>query len=150
MSGTYVYLRFHLVWSTKEHRPWLDALRQPRLFEYMGGTLNHRQGMLLIAGSTADHVHLLVSLSQKLAVADAVNAIKAYSSRWIHETIEGASKFAWQEGYGAFTISKSSEDRVRRYIAGQQRHHARTDFKTEFISLLEKHEIEYDPKYIWD
>ena len=79
-----------------------------------------------------------------------VNVIKSNSSRWIHEEVPRARGFAWQEGYGAFSVSKSSEADVRRYIERQKEHHRRRDFKSEFIELLDKHEIEYDKRYIWN
>ena len=92
---------------------------------------------------------MLVRLPATLAVADAVQKIKGGSSKWIHDTWPERRSFQWQRGYGAFSVSRSGIEAVSRYIDEQQRHHARVDFKTEFLSLLEKHEIDYAPTYLW-
>ncbi|MFZ0064286.1 MAG: transposase [Pyrinomonadaceae bacterium] len=91
-----------------------------------------------------------MSLPSTLTIADAVNAMKANSSRWVHEEILKRRGFALQEGYGAFSVNKSSEQRVIDYILNQEAHHKRYSFKREFVTLLRKHEIEYDERYLWD
>ena len=98
----------------------------------------------------ADHIHLYVSLSSTTTLAEIVNAIKANSSRWVHETFPEKKAFAWQKGYGAFSVSKSIEPRLIEYIKNQQEHHRRRSFKEEFVELLERHSIEYDKQYLWD
>jgi REP element-mobilizing transposase RayT len=85
-----------------------------------------------------------------ISIADFMNAVKANSSRWIHESFAPLRSFAWQEGYGAFSVSKSEEGRVVRYISNQEVHHRKRTFKDELVGLLEKHGIEYDKRYIWD
>lgn len=148
MAGTFNYLRYHIVWSTRNRQRLLDEQMQHRLFDYLGSVIAHKDGMLLKAGGTEDHVHVSVSLSTTLCVADAVNALKANSSRWLRRDV-GIEDFAWQEGYGAFTVSRSGEDQLNAYILGQKAHHANRDFKEEFRMLLDKHGIEFDEKLIW-
>ena len=96
-----------------------------------------------------DHFHLYASLPSIISIADFVSAVKANSSRWVHDSYPRLRRFAWQEGYGAFSVSKSDEQRVIRYVRNQEKHHAKRTFKEELVSLLEKHEIPYDLRYIW-
>jgi len=98
----------------------------------------------------SDHLHLLAILPPKIAVCDALRDIKANSSRWIHESKPVLMRFAWQDGSAAFTVSKSQVEPVREYIREQKQHHAQKDFKNELLGLLERHDIEYDKRYIWD
>jgi putative transposase len=97
-----------------------------------------------------DHVHLFASLPSTISLADFVNAVKSNSSRWIHDSFSRLRRLAWQEGYGAFSVSKSEQQRVMRYIGNQEKHHRKRTFKEELITLLDKHEIEYDERYLWE
>ena len=150
MPQSFVSLHLHVVFSTK-HRALMigDDLRS-RLFDYMGGTCMSLECSLVAAGGMPDHVHLLVSLGKQLAVSDLLRAVKAGSSKWIHETFPGKRDFAWQSGYVAFAVSYSNLTGVRKYINDQPVHHRVRSFKEEFISLLERHCIEYDERYIWE
>ena len=112
--------------------------------------MRNKHAKLLEAGGTSDHIHLYTSLPSTVSLAEIVNVIKSNSSRWIHEAFPNRRGFAWQEGYGAFSVGKSSEAKVRRYIQMQKEHHRRRDFKSEFIELLDRHEIQYDERYIWN
>jgi REP element-mobilizing transposase RayT len=96
----------------------------------------------------SDHVHLLLSLPSSVPIAKAMREIKSGSSRWMHETL-GLAGFEWQEGYGAFSIGWSQVGATTAYIAGQQEHHRRRDFQAEFVAILKKQRIEYDPRYVW-
>ena len=96
-----------------------------------------------------DHIHLYASLPSIICIADFVNVVKANSSRWVHESFRDLRMFSWQEGYGAFSVSKSDEQRVIRYVEEQESHHAKRTFEEEFISLLEEHGMPYDPRQIW-
>jgi len=113
---------------------------------------NHeeQEGKTDYAGGIYDHIHLYASLPSTLSIADFVNAVKANSSRWVHQTYRQGRAFAWQVGYGAFSVSKSDEKRVIKYVLNQENHHRKRTFKEEFPLLLEKHEIEYDQRYVWD
>jgi REP element-mobilizing transposase RayT len=102
----------------------------------------------LAVGGLEDHAHLLLSLPSSLAVATAMREIKSGSSRWMHEDGELPS-FEWQEGYGAFSIGWSQVDTTIAYIVGQEEHHRKRDFQAEFVAILKKHRIAYDPAYVW-
>ncbi len=97
-----------------------------------------------------DHLHTLAILPPKIAISDALRDIKANSSKWVHETKPGLAKFGWQDGYAAFTVSRSQVDSAAQYIRDQKSHHTQRDFKAELIGLLEKHEVDYEPRYVWD
>jgi REP element-mobilizing transposase RayT len=97
-----------------------------------------------------DHIHLYASLPSTITIAGFVNVVKANSSRWVHETFANRKGFAWQEGYGAFSVSKSEEQKVISYIANQKQHHEKHTFKDELLRFLEKHEVDYDERYLWD
>jgi REP element-mobilizing transposase RayT len=150
MPQSFACLHYHFVFSTKGRAPLLAADWQPRLFEYMGGTLRTMSGCLVAAGGTDDHVHLLARLGRETAVAEAMRLLKSNSSKWIHETFPSFASFAWQAGYGAFTVSFSQLGVVKAYIAKQEEHHRVQTFQDEFRELLRKHEIEFDERYIWD
>jgi REP element-mobilizing transposase RayT len=149
MAGKHISLLVHFVWSTAGREPWISSEWNQELYDYLGGIFRNKDAALLSAGGISDHIHLYASLPSTLSLAEIVNAAKANSSRWIHEKFRTKRGFAWQEGYGAFSVSKSAEPEVVRYIAHQAEHHRRRDFKSEFIDLLNRHHIEYDERYIW-
>lgn len=140
----------HFTWSTAGREPRIAPEWRERLYGYIGGVLENKKARLIGAGGVADHIHLCVSLPSTITVAELVNAMKANSSRWIHETLTDQKNFAWQRGYGAFSISKSAERQVLEYIRNQEAHHRRREFKAEFLALLKKHEVDYDARYLWD
>ena len=101
-------------------------------------------------GGVTDHVHLLVGLNKELAIAETLRTVKAGSSRWVHDTFAEQRSFAWQAGYGAFSVSYSHLGRVKAYIAGQAEHHRKRTFQEEFVLFLRRHGVEYDERYLWD
>jgi putative transposase len=145
-----VSLNVHLIFSTKNREPVIDADLALRLYGYMGGIIRNTGSVLLAVGGMPDHVHLLVSLGRQTCIADLVRDTKANSSAWVHETFPERGSFAWQAGYGAFTVSISVLERVRLYIVNQERHHRRRTFQDEFLALLKAHGLEYDERYVWD
>ena len=149
MAGKHISLLVHFVWSTAGREPWISSAWEGELYKVIGGILRNKKAKRLEAGGVSDHIHLYTSLPSTVSLAEMVNAIKSNSSRWIHEEVPRRRGFAWQEGYGAFSVSKSSESDVMRYIQRQKEHHRRRDFKSEFLKLLDRHEIEYDKRYIW-
>jgi putative transposase len=149
MPQSFVCLNCHIVFSTKNREPLLMPDWTSRLYEYIGGTLRAKGSVLTAAGGMPEHVHLLVSLGKQAAVADVVRDVKSNSSRWIHETIASLTGFAWQAGYGAFSVSRSNVDEVKRYIAAQHEHHRVRSFQEEFLEFLKRHDMEYDERYIW-
>lgn len=106
------------------------------------------KGKAIVINGMSDHVHLLILLLPNVSISDAMRFVKANSSRWVKE--RSGKKFSWQKGFGAFSVSRSNLDAVAKYIKDQEHHHAGFDFKTEFISLLEKNEVEYEERYLWD
>jgi putative transposase len=149
MPGAYTNLLCHFVFSTKERRSLIRDEIKTRLFPYVGGILNGEEGALIEGNGTADHVHLFVRLHPTKAVADMLRLIKSNSSKWVHESFSNAEDFAWQEGYAAFTVSQSQAEHLVNYVRRQEEHHRKTDFKSELIALLRRHEIEFEERYLW-
>ena len=150
MAGKHISVMVHFIWSTAGREPWIGPEWRDDLYGYMGGIMRNKKTKLICAGGMYDHVHLYASLPSTITIADLVSAVKANSSRWIHESFPKRRGFAWQEGYGAFSISKSDEKRVIEYIRNQEHHHRKRDFKEELREFLEKYEVEYDERYLWD
>ena len=147
MASTFTNLLYHLVFSTKERAPLITEGLRDRLYAYTGGIVRDEGGALLAVGGMPDHVHLLARFKADSSVAEMVRRIKANSSRWIHQEL-GSRSFAWQSGYGAFSVSESQKASVRRYIETQQEHHTRLSFQAELITLLKRHQIAYDERYL--
>lgn len=150
MPQSFTSLHYHLVFSTRQRKRFIQPEWQPRLFEYMGGILRHQHGVLLAAGGTSDHVHLLVVIAKDRTLSDTLRDLKANSSRWIHETFEQLADFGWQQGYAAFTVSYSGLDAVRNYLASQAEHHRVQSFQDELRELLRRHQIGWDEQYAWE
>lgn len=148
MAHTYCSSLFHCVFSTKERRKSIAEDVQERLWAYIGGIAREHNMKAIVVGGTDDHIHLLLSLPATKTIAQAMREIKQGSSRWMHETC-GIAEFAWQEGYGAFSIGLNQMDATVAYIAGQREHHRKRDFQTEYVAFLKKHQIEYDPRHVW-
>ncbi len=133
----------HCVWSTKNREPWLISDLRERLWPYLGGIAKQNQMKALAIGGAADHVHILLSLPATLSVAKAVQLLKGNSSKWIRETFPKMHSFAWQEGYGAFSVGISGVDATVIYINNQTEHHRKRSSREEFIAMLQKHHFEY-------
>jgi REP element-mobilizing transposase RayT len=148
MAHTYTSLTYHVVFSTKQRRPLIDPALLPRLAKFVGGVIRQRKSKLLAMGGTTDHVHILGTFAPKMAVSDQMRDVKALSSGWIKDN-DGEKSFAWQEGYSAFSVGTTGLDSVRRYIDNQQAHHRKTTFDEELLALLQRANIEYDPKHVF-
>jgi putative transposase len=148
MPSTHTSLHVHAVFSTKDRFPSIENDWTPRLHAYMGGTLNGLGAKPLSIGGVSDHVHLLIGLKPTQAVSDVVRELKKASSTWVHEEI-GRTKFAWQEGYGAFSVSHANIEKVREYISAQGEHHKKRSFQDEYRDFLELNGIEFDERYLW-
>lgn len=149
MSHTYNSQLMHCVFSTKERRQIITPDLQSRLWPYLGGIARENKMKAIAIGGVEDHVHILLSLPSTLSISKAMQLIKGGSSKWIHDTFPQQQAFAWQEGYGAFSIGISDVDRTTAYIENQAAHHSRTGFKIEFVEFLKKNKVEYDERYIW-
>ncbi len=148
--GSFSKLTYHVVFSTKYRRKTINDEMRERLYEYIGGVVRNLNGSLIKIGGIEDHVHLLVNLSPAKSVSDSIRDIKSNGSKWLNELSEGRSRFEWQKGYGAFTVSHSHIEIVRRYIRNQREHHRTRTFEEEFVELLRRHEIKFDRKYLFE
>jgi REP element-mobilizing transposase RayT len=150
MANTYAALHYHLVFSTKNRHSWIHQEHECRVWQYLGGILKNNKMIPLKVGGVEDPVHLLIGASPTLAPARIAQLIKGTSSAWIHDTFPEWKGFAWQDGYGAFTVSKSAIADISNYIANQRERHRTTTFQEEYRALLTRHVIVYDERYLWD
>jgi len=141
MSHSYICCLVHVVFSTSECRPLIRENMQNRLHAYIGGIARENGMAALAVGGVADHAHVLLSLSRTVAVAKAVQLLKAGSSKWLKESYGELKGFAWQEGYAAFSVSLSQRDRTVDYILRQPEHHKRITFAEEYSKFLRVHGI---------
>ncbi len=147
MSHTYVSALLHCVFSTKGRCGLIPPAKQPDLWAYFGGIARKNGFKVLAAGGTDNHVHLLLSLPATMPLAKAMQLLNGGSSKWMNDS--GADSFAWQEGYGAFSVGISQLGETIAYIRSQAEHHRKRGFEEEFLAFLKKHGIEYDPTYVW-
>ena len=150
MPQSLAQLYIHMVTSTKNREPWIDPAWQNELYQVLGAACRETKCHSLIVGGMPDHIHILFSLARTTAVSEAVNRIKSSSSAWVKQTRKLSHQFHWQNGYGAFTVSQSNVDAVRKYILNQEEHHSGRTFQEEYRELLERHHIEWDERYVWD
>ncbi len=143
MSHTYIEMAAHLVFSTKERRKLIPRTMQPRMWAYLAGICKKERIFVHEIGGMDDHIHMLIQIPCALSLADAVQTIKIGSSQWM------GKDFAWQRGFGAFAVSASNVAAVVRYIRNQEAHHKKMTYEEEFIALLEKHGVKYDPRYVF-
>ena len=151
MAQSLAKILLHTVFSTKERRPFLrDPSLSDELHRYLGGILTNLDCQPLIIGGVEDPVHLLFAHSRTATVADVVKELKRSSSVWLKTKSPESADFTWQNGYGIFSIGQSQADAVRAYIAGQEEHHRKISFQDEFRRLLQRYEIEFNERYVWD
>ena len=147
MSSTYLSLHYHLVFSTRNREEFIFEAIRLRLHEYLSGTVLGLKGHCRAVDGTADHVHLLVGLGATHTLADFVRELKKASSKWMHEQSD-ERRFAWQEGYAAFTVSASGIEEIRKYIANQNEHHRVRTFREELRMMLDRSGVVYDERYL--
>jgi len=150
MAHTFNNVLIHLVFSTRDRRPFLrdEAIRN-EMHNYLGGTSSALGCPIIRVGGVEDHVHLLSYLSKTISISDRVREIKKNSSGWAKNKYDSLHDFQWQMGYGVFSVSQSMSSVVEEYIRNQEKHHQTRTFQEEFRSLLEKHGIQWDEKYVW-
>jgi putative transposase len=146
LSHTYGENIIHVVFSTKERRKTIPHEMKERLWAYMAGICKKDKIFVHAIGGMEDHVHLLLQIPPILSLAKAVLNVKANSSKWMSNQ---GNKFAWQEGYSGFSVSKSEVKTVVQYIRNQEQHHSKMSFEEEFVAMLKQHGIEYDPRYVF-
>ncbi|MGC4005962.1 MAG: IS200/IS605 family transposase [Pirellulales bacterium] len=147
---SFLSLNVHLVWSTSGRRPLIKEAWQERLHAFLAGIVRHDRGQAVAIGGMPDHVHALVRIPSTITIANLMNHLKSNSSKWIHETFPEASDFRWQKEYAAFTVSASMVETVERYVRNQVEHHRIRSFQEELEELLRRHQVEFDPRYVWD
>ena len=149
MANTYTSLHYHLIFSTKNREHWIRPDIEQRIWEYLGGIARQNGMKALQIGGIEDHVHVVLAIPAPLALSKGLQLLKGASSKWIRETFPDLTTFQWQDGYGAFTVSKSHLPEVVDYVAQQREHHKHQTFQDEYRTWLHKHGIEYDERYVW-
>ncbi|MBX9926974.1 MAG: IS200/IS605 family transposase [Hyphomicrobiaceae bacterium] len=150
MPGTYSQILLHVVFSTKGRQPLISAEIAERLYPYIGGIVRAERGILIAIGGVEDHLHMYLRWRPDGSISDLMRTVKSRSSKWLHTTYPHLACFAWQEGYSAFSVSKSQENAVKAYITRQREHHQKEDFTSELMRLLDTHAIEVDQRYVFD
>jgi len=149
MANTYSALFYHIVFSTKNRTAFIRPEIEERVWAYIGGVARHHQMTAIQVGGVEDHIHALILAPATLAPFEIAKYLKGESSKWIHETFADLRDFGWQDGYGAFTVSKSNVPDVVSYIQNQRAHHQKQSFQDEYREFLKKHGVEYDERYLW-
>lgn len=144
---SYTNLLYHIVYATKQRAPLITNTLRPRLHEYLGGTVRGLGGIALEINGTNDHVHILAKLRPTISVSEFLSKLKSGSSGWAKR--QTADRFGWQARFGAFSVSESQVERVRRYIRNQEEHHRKLSFDEEFKVLLRAHRISFDEAHLW-
>ena len=150
MSNTFTALHCPAVFSTKHRESWLAPNIEERVWRYLAGLAQAKGIKTLQVGGVDDHIHMLLGLPSTQAISKAMQLLKGGSSAWIKDTFPGMRGFAWQDGYGAFAVSKSLVPTVADYIQRQREHHRVTTFQEEFRAFLDRHAIAYDEQHLWD
>jgi len=140
----------HIVFSTKNRQTWIDTPIEGELFPYLSTTARELGCPTHAIGGMDDHIHIACSLSRTVTIGKLIQELKASSSKWIKTKGDRYKSFAWQNGYGAFSIGQSQLDDLRRYIANQCEHHRRESFQDELRKLLAKYQVDFDERYVWD
>jgi REP element-mobilizing transposase RayT len=148
MSQSFTNLLYHIIFSTKDRRPLITLDYQPRLYQYIGGTIRGLKGIPLGINGMDDHVHVLARLRPDKSLSDVLRDLKAGASGWMHDVFPSLADFSWQRGYAAFTVSQSHLQQVQRYVMNQKEHHQKISFRDEFIQFLRANEIEFDERYV--
>ncbi len=138
-----------MIFHVKKDHPRLRSEEEKELYAYMGAIIKDNQSIPIIINGDADHVHILCIMSKNITLAKLLEEIKRHSSRWIKTKNEHYLKFAWQGGYGGFSVSPSLHSKTKKYIENQKEHHKKMSFKEEFTIFLKEYGIDYDEKYLW-
>ena len=149
MANTYTSLHYHFIFSTKNRESWIVPDIEQRIWAFIGGIARTHRMTALQAGGIEDHIHALVNAPPTIAPFQIAQFLKGESSKWIHEEFAAMRDFGWQDGYGAFTVSKSNIPEVIRYIQNQREHHRTKTFQEEYLDFLRKNGIQYDEQYLW-
>jgi len=149
VANTYTSLHYHIIFSTKNREPWIVQGIEQRVWRFIGGIARNHQMTALQVGGVEDHIHALVTAPPTIAPFQIAQLLKGISSKWIHEEFPSLHHFGWQDGYGAFTVSKSNIPEVIKYIENQREHHRRKTFQEEYLEFLKANGVNYDERYLW-
>ncbi|HXE07850.1 MAG TPA: IS200/IS605 family transposase [Acidobacteriaceae bacterium] len=150
MAQSLAFVLVHVIFSTKDRRPVLDASVLFELHAYLASVARNMKCECYRVGGVADHVHLAVRMSRDVDVASLVQELKTASSQWLKTKSPALRRFAWQRGYGAFSVGPTDLGALGAYIDGQERHHRKVTFQDELRAFLKKYGVEYDERYLWD
>ncbi len=150
MAHSYKVHYFHWIWSTKGRKPLINIELQPKLYAYIFGILRNNHAELLEIGGMQEHVHLLVEIKNLDRYSEVIRDVKASSSLWIHKNFPSLKDFAWQKGFASYSVSYSALEKVKQYIENQPEHHATISFEEEYRIFLERHNLKYDSRFIFD
>ena len=150
MPNTYTQLLIQLVFAVKNRNALIDENIRPEIEKYIAGIIKNHHHVLLAQYCMPNHCHILIGLNPNQSISDLVKEIKSNSSRWMNENKHTPFKFNWQEGYGAFSYSKNQLDNVVNYILNQEEHHRKRTFREEYYDFLEKFNVNYDERYLFD
>jgi len=149
MSQSLSKLFVHVVFHTKYNKPMIRPKEEHELYAYIGAIIKDNQSIPIVINGVDDHIHILFVMSKNIALAKIVEEIKRHSSRWIKTKSDHYANFAWQGGYGGFSVSPSLHDRTKRYIENQKQHHHKQTYKEEYVMFLKEYGIDYDERYLW-
>lgn len=150
MSQSLSQVILHIIFSTKEREPWLDADVRPRVHAYLATISRDLGGHAFRIGGIADHVHVVTTLPRTVSQSELVEQLKKTSSKWMKTLARKFAGFYWQRGYAAFSVSKSQLEAVIDYVEHQETHHRQRTFQEEYREFLHKHAVEFDERYVWD
>ena len=150
MANTYTQIYIHVVFAVHARESLIKPEWKEELFKYIAGILNNQRTKLIAIGGVEDHIHILFGMNSTIALSHLVRDVKAGSSKFINENKFVRGKFYWQEGFGAFSYSRSHIDAVAKYILNQEQHHSGKSFKDEYVGLLDRFEVEYDGRYLFN
>jgi len=150
MADTYTKIYVHVVFTVQGRQNLISKQNKDELYKYITGIIQNKKQKVIIINGMPDHIHILIGIKPDIALSDLIRDVKANASSFINEKRWVIGKFSWQEGFGAFSYSHSQLDSVANYIRNQEKHHSRKTFREEYLELLKKFDVEYDPKYIFD
>ena len=150
MADTYTQLYIHIVFSVKGRQPLILKEYKDELHKYITGIITNKKQKLIQINSMPDHIHILIGITSEIAISDLVRDIKRNATQFINRKRWIAGKFMWQEGFAAFTYSHSQLKDVIAYIENQEIHHSHKTFKEEYLELLKRFDVPYNPKYVFD
>jgi len=150
MSQSLSDIILHIVFSTKERRPWIKLDIEEELYQYICGVCRNIDCPVIKINGVEDHIHVLLQLGKINSISKLISEMKSSSSRWIKTKGDHYRDFAWQGGYGGFSVSRPSLEGAKNYLSSQKEHHKTVTFKEEFVQLLERAQIPYNEKYLWD